>query len=89
MTDDPLPTDIDTLMSLNPLDLSPDDISEYLARVIAYQRQSRAQREAGIKPKREKAKGLVKGTDLLKTLGLGQRAEVPKSTPGSGGLRRI
>ncbi len=87
MPDDPLPTDIDALMSLNPLDLTPANRDEYLTRVIAYQRQSRANREAGIKPKREKGPGLKLD---LKALGLVKDKPAVKSVVGApGGLRRI
>lgn len=88
MTNEPessLPTDIDTLMSLNPLDLTPADRGPYLERVIAYQRQARANREAGIKPKREKGPGVKID---LKALGLVK--EQPKTAVGvAGGLRRL
>lgn len=84
-TNDPLPTDIDALMSLNPLDLTPSNRDEYLTRVIAYQRQSRANREQGIKPKREKGPGVKLD---LKALGLIK--DKPPSVVGApGGLRRI
>jgi hypothetical protein len=68
-------------MSTDPLSLSDRDIDA----IIAIQRNARAQREAGIKPKREK--GPTKKLDL-KALGLIK--EVPKTKPGApGGLRRI
>jgi hypothetical protein len=40
---------IDTLMSLDPLAMTPDDINE----IIAYHRRNRANHEAGVKPKKE------------------------------------
>lgn len=83
MADD-LPSDIDALMSLNPLELTPANRDEYLTRVIAYQRQSRANRAEGIKPKREKGPGLKLD---LKVLGLIK--DKPAPAIGSSGLRRI
>lgn len=86
MPTEPLPTDLDHLMSLNPLDLTPEDLPEYLERVIAHQRQARANREAGIKPARAKAKGPGIKLDL-KAMGLIK--EQPKSAASATGLRRI
>lgn len=40
---------IDALMDLDPLSMTPDDITE----VIAHHRRNRANHEAGIKPKKE------------------------------------
>jgi hypothetical protein len=42
------PNDIDTLMSIDPLDLSTQDLD----RIIAYQRKQRAAREAGVRTKK-------------------------------------
>lgn len=42
-------SEIDELMSLDPLELSSQDIN----KIIAYQRKARANNEAGIKPKKE------------------------------------
>ena len=41
-------TDLDELMSKDPLELSAQDIDD----IIAYQRKFRAQREGGVKPKK-------------------------------------
>lgn len=46
--------DLDELMDKDPLSLSSQDIDT----IIAYQRNQRAQREAGVKAPRGKAKGL-------------------------------
>ena len=40
---------IDTLMSLDPLMMTPDDITS----IIEYHRRNRANHEAGVKPKKE------------------------------------
>ena len=50
MTDE-LESDLDTLMSQDPLSLSDQDID----RIIAYQRKVRGLREAGVKVKKPKA----------------------------------
>ena len=76
------PSDLDAFMSLNAIDYTDRDIDI----IIAYQRQQRSQRESGVKPKRPKAAGTVKIS--LEALGL-KKAAPPKSTPGTGGLRRI
>lgn len=57
-------TDLDELMSRDPLSLSAQDIDA----IIAYQRQARARREAGVKPKRGSAEP-AKPLDLV-ALGL-------------------
>lgn len=44
-------SDLDVLMSLDPLGLSAQDLD----RIIAYQRKTRIQREAGVKTKKPKA----------------------------------
>lgn len=57
--------EIDTLMSLDPLDLTVDDVS----KLVAYQRRMRGLYEAGVKPEKQ---GLetVKGSALLEKLKL-------------------
>jgi hypothetical protein len=82
MTDIPLPqSDLDALMSEDPLSLSDKDIDT----IIAIQRNFRANKEAGIKPKREKGPGLKID---LKALGLVK--DKPKViSPVGSGLRRI
>lgn len=42
-------TNIDLLMDLDPMMMTPDDITQ----IIAYHRKNRANHEAGIKPKKE------------------------------------
>jgi hypothetical protein len=44
-----MPNEIDTLMSLDPLELSAQDIDA----IIAYHRKGRALFESGVKPKRD------------------------------------
>lgn len=44
-----MPNEIDELMDLDPLSMTPTDID----KIIAYHRQNRANAEAGIKPKKE------------------------------------
>ena len=51
MSTDEAPTDLNVLMSLVPLELTRQDRDA----IIAYQRKSRAQREAGVKVKKPKA----------------------------------
>lgn len=80
--DEPL-SDLDSLMVDDPLSLSDADID----RIIAYQRNQRAAREAGIKP-RKAAKEGPKMTIDLKALGLIK--EKPKLPVIKGvGIRRI
>jgi len=64
-------TDLDELMSRDPLSLSAQDIDE----IIAYQRKARAQRESGARP--AKADGPAKKIDLL-SLGLIKKPEPMK-----------
>jgi len=58
-----MPNEIDQLMTLDPLDLTMDD----LTKLVAYQRRMRGLHEAGIKPEKQ---GLetVKGSALLDKL---------------------
>ena len=66
----PMPNEIDRLMSLDPLELSAQDIDE----IIAYQRKARAAFDSGVKPKRGSssppptlaALGLVKEAPKMK-----------------------
>ncbi len=57
--------EIDRLMTLDPLDLTVDDLS----KLVAYQRRMRALGEAGVKPEKQKLDA-VKGSALLDKLGL-------------------
>ena len=57
-------SDLDLLMSIDPLDLSKQDLS----RIIAYQRKQRQQREAGVKVKKPVAKPAVSIEQLLQSM---------------------
>lgn len=76
----PAQSDLDALMSEDPLNLSDQDID----RIILYQRNARANREAGIKPKRQAKTGGMKIS--LEALGLKQK---PKPVVPGQGLRRL
>lgn len=83
MTDEP--EDIDTLMVIDAMDLSKQD----LAKIIAYQRKMRALREQGVKPKRQKdtSTPAVSLKELLATVPKPVKpAPAPKPT---GGFRRF
>lgn len=90
MTESPpleLPSDLDQLMSLTGpelLSLTPEDWNHYITIVIAQQRNARANREAGVKPKRPAKTGGMKIS--LEALGLKAKPQVVK--PGQG-LRRL
>lgn len=73
-----LPTDLDELMSLNPLDLTPADREAYLTTVITYHRNIRAAKEQGVKVPRAK-RGAVEGAPKQK-LTLGDLGLKPKVT---------
>lgn len=74
-----LPTDLDELMSLNPLDLTPADREAYLTTVITYHRNIRAAKEQGVKVPRAK-RGAVEGAPkqklTLEDLGLKPKVTV-------------
>jgi hypothetical protein len=77
MQDEPEETDLNVLMSLDPLELSRRDLDQ----IIAYQRKNRAQREAGVRTRKPKADGpKIDIKDLL--------ASVPKATPSGPTIRR-
>lgn len=57
--------EIDRLMSLDPLDLTVDD----LTKVVAYQRKMRGMAESGIKPEKQKL-GKIEGSALLEKIRL-------------------
>ena len=59
-------TDLDELMSKDPLELSTQDIDA----IIAYQRKNRALREAGVKVKKGTVEGPAKPKLTLASLGL-------------------
>lgn len=76
-----LPTDLDELMSLNPLDLTPADREAYLTTVITYHRNIRAAKEKGVKVPRAKrgaAEGVVKPKLTLGDLGIAPARPVVK-----------
>lgn len=88
----PPPSELDELMSRDPLTMSKDDIDS----IIAYQRQARAQREAPAGGgRRKKVSDLTDMTDKPLDLGLlgltkpSAPAPAPLPKGGSGGLRRI
>ena len=75
-----MPNEIDTLMALDPLELSAQDIDA----IIAYQRQARARREAGGKTKRTASDAPKQSLDLA-ALGLIKKPPTPPkpdSVPG-------
>lgn len=82
MTTEPL-TDLDSLMVDDPLSLSDADID----RIIAYQRNQRAAREAGIKPRKAAKEGPAMKIDL-NALGLIKEKPKPKVAVGVG-IRRV
>ena len=96
MTDIPEPpTDLTALMSLDPLDLTKQDLD----KIIAYQRKQRLQREAGGRTK--KATGEAPAVDIKALMSKLQKGPgpvvvkaVPKetvvpSTPPKGFIRRL
>lgn len=60
-----MPNEIDLLMSLDPLELSEQDLD----KIISYQRKARANFEAGVKPKKGGA-DKIESSELLGKLGL-------------------
>ena len=88
MSDDTLPSTIDELMAIDPLELSKRSeaaYEKYVQGVIAYHRNQRAAREAGVKPGRG-AKGPA--NPALAALVKKLTPEKPKSPVGTG-IRRI
>jgi hypothetical protein len=84
----PPPSELDELMSRDPLELSAQDIDA----IIAYQRQQRARREAGGRTRKPKAEAADSGIDLV-ALVKGTSTPVslaPKAVPNVvGSIRRI
>ncbi len=70
--------DLDTLMALDPLELSRQDLD----RIIAYQRKQRAMREQGVRPK--KSRGEVPAAVQLSEL----LASLPKAAPKPSTMKR-
>lgn len=90
----PPPSELDELISRDPLSLSSQDIDA----IIAYQRQQRARREAGIKTKKPKdeAMSALTASQLVSLIGGGGKGNIiPPSTPEApkpttpGGFRRF
>lgn len=82
------PTDLTALMTLDPLQLSKQDLD----RIIAYQRKQRVQREAGGKTKRAKEAGPA--VDIKALMGKVQKPAAsvvprPSTTPSKGFQRRL
>lgn len=80
-----LPTDIDHLMSLNPLALTPEARDAYLDGVIGYHRNLRVAKEKGVKVGRRrgaeaKLDGEAKPKLTLADLGLGGAPARPTVT---------
>lgn len=73
-----LPSDLDHLMSLNPLDLTPEDRETYLTTVIAYHRNIRAAKEKGVKVPRAKRGEAAAAPKIKLTLGDLGLSAVPK-----------
>lgn len=76
MTDEP-PTDLTALMSLDPLDLTKQDLD----KIIAYQRKQRLAREGGAKTKR--ATSDAPAVDIKALLGRIQKPLVVSSPPST------
>lgn len=84
----PPPSELDELMARDPLDLSAQDID----KIIAYQRQQRAQREDKAKPRKSAAEAGIKGAVDLVALVKGVASPPPTSPappPGAGFTRRL
>ena len=91
MTDEP-PTDLTALMSLDPLDLTKQDLD----KIIAYQRKQRMTREAGGRTK--KVTGETPAVDIKALMSKVQKAAAPAKpipretapqTPPKGFIRRL
>ncbi len=84
----PPPSELDELMSRDPLDLSAADIDS----IIAYQRQQRAKRETGSNGRAKKPKPEATGTidlaALLKATAPATKSTLPTVKP-SASFRRI
>ena len=81
----PTPSELDDLISRDPLDLSAQDIDA----IIAMQRQYRARLEAGVKPKRGARTDAPKVSLDLAALGLVKSTPAATSAPATGsGFRR-
>lgn len=84
----PPPSELDELMSRDPLDMTTEDIDS----IIAYQRQARAQREAAPKGRKKDLVDMTGQALDLSALGLVKPQTAPKPTltpTSSGGFRRL
>lgn len=80
----PTPSELDELISRDPLELSAQDID----RIISYQRQQRAKREAGNGKRKSSADPDAPKIDLAAALGL-VKAPTVITPPKAGGFRRL
>ena len=82
----PPPSELDELMSRDPLELSAQDID----KIIQFQRQARARREAGPKTKRATKDSPDSGIDLVALVTRKPVAvTTPVTKPSGTGFRRI
>jgi hypothetical protein len=84
----PPPSELDELMSRDPMDMTKDDID----KIIAVQREARARREAPAGGRgRSKLKEAEGGMITLAELGLGKPTTAPSPSlkPTAGGFRRL
>ena len=83
----PPPSELDELMSRDPLSMTTEDID----KIIAYQRQVRAQREAAPKGRKKDLVDMTGQALDLSALGLVKPAPAAPviSKPTAGGLRRF
>ena len=82
----PTPNDLTALMSLDPMDLTKQDLD----RIIAYQRKQRAMREGGAKMKKESGAPAVDIKALLGKVQPKVEAAAPAKAPsGNGFVRRF
>lgn len=79
----PPPSELDQLISEDPLNLSAQDID----KIIAFQRQARARREAGGRTKKPGADAPKVSLDLVK-LGLTKTDTTTITPPSEGSFRR-
>lgn len=79
----PPPSELDELMSRDPLNLSAQDID----KIIAFQRAARARRESGARTKKEYTSVQGQSLDLAK-LGLVKAAAPEQTVQAGAGFRR-
>lgn len=82
----PAPSELDELMSRDPLSMTKSDID----KIIAYNRQDRARRAEAPKGKKKDLKDMTGQALDLSALGLVVKPKAPTPTPTSGsGFRRM